>query len=473
MRNLMRPPGWLVILLLLVPSLVQAQAGDGRIYVNRIVFQGTDRIDDEVLRRELLQVEGTHIDTVALEKSRLRLERLPFVRSAQISQVPVSGAPDQVDVLITITETPAREYRLGGAYSESLRVSGFAYFVNENLLGTGQRLFARLDRSEFHTAFRLSHTGRYAHPKDLSRTAEFSLRQFDRLTADTTELEGDLARASLEYRYPVAERQALRLGLAIQDSELRTGSLASTQLEDWIRNNGNPEEAGGVSSTDALFAEFLLGWSRDTRDRNVFPGSGSEQQASLHLAAPGSDIEYYTVAYELDKFWSFAGGWTAMNRTRVRFGSAWGSNTTSLPPNLNRFAGGANSVRGYRENRLGPKDSLGNPYGGNLLFSNQIELMFPLPEKWQRRTRIGLFYDVGNVFSTEDISFLDDAGGALDYSFDVSELRHSAGVAAQVLLPLGLLRLSYGVPLNADEDNPNRFLRDDIERFQVTVGVSF
>ena len=99
--------------------------------------------------------------------------------------------------------------------------------------------------------------------------------------------------------------------------------------------------------------------------------------------------------------------------------------------------------------------------------------MVPLPEKWQRRTRIGFFYDVGNTFSTEDVIFLDDAGEELDYSFEFSELRHSAGISARILIPLGLLRLSYGIPLNEDDDNPNRFLRDDVERLQIAIGVSF
>ena len=99
--------------------------------------------------------------------------------------------------------------------------------------------------------------------------------------------------------------------------------------------------------------------------------------------------------------------------------------------------------------------------------------MMPLPKKWQRHTRIGFFYDVGNVFSTENIGFLDDDGQRLDYGFDLSELRQSAGIAAQFRLPLGVLRLSYGVPLNADHNNPNRFLRDDIERFQIAIGVDF
>ncbi|MGI9233771.1 MAG: BamA/OMP85 family outer membrane protein [Woeseiaceae bacterium] len=469
----MRHLSLLTLVLVLLPALVQAQAGDGRIYVKRIIFLGTENIDDDVLRRELLQVEGTYIDTVAVEKSRLRLERLPYVEHAEVSQRPVKDAPDQVDVLIAITEAPAREYRVGGAFSESLRLSGFGYFVNENLLGTGQRFFARVDASEFHTAARLSHTDPYAHPNGVSRTIGLSSKWFDQLTADTTELEGDLVTASLEYGYRIAERQSIRLGLALEDAELTTGALASTQLEDWVRNNGNPTVRGNESSTDTLTAELLFGWHHDTRDRKVFPNTGLEQELRLRAAVPGSDVEYYAVEYELTKYWPLNSGWTAMIGTRLGFGQKYGSKTTSLAPNLNWFAGGPDTVRGYRENRLGPQDSLGNPYGGNLLVSNQFELMMPLPKKWQKHARIGFFYDIGNVFSTEDVSFLDDAGQNLDYTFDFSGLRQSVGISAQILMPLGLLRLSYGVPLNAEDDNPNRFLRDDIQRFQIAVGVSF
>ena len=131
----------LALLIVLIPTWVLAQAGDGRIYVQRIIFEGTDAIDDEVLRRELLQLEGTYINTVALENSRLRLERLPYVERAVVNQRPVKDAPDQVDLIFTITAAPARQYRFGGAFSESLRLSGFGYFINENLFGTGERLF--------------------------------------------------------------------------------------------------------------------------------------------------------------------------------------------------------------------------------------------------------------------------------------------------------------------------------------------
>ena len=463
----------LAFLIILMPSLLQAQAGDGRIYVRRIEFLGTDRINDKVLRRELGQLEGSHINTVELEQSRLRLERLPYVERAQIIQSPVNDAPDQVDLVITITEAPARQYRVGGAYSESLRLSGYAYFINENLLGTGQRFFARADVSEFHTAAQVSHTDPFARPNGVSRTVAIEWRDIDQLTADTSELEADLTRARLEYGYQVTQQQSIRLGLAVQDAEVIAGPLASDQLLDWVRNNGNPTIQSDQVSTDYLSVDFLFGWQHDTRDRRVFPNSGLVQVLNLRITIPGSEIEYYTIDYELSKYWPLNGGWTAKLNTKLGYGAKYGSSTTSLAPNLNWFAGGPNSVRGYRENRLGPQDSLGNPYGGNLFVSNQFELMMPLPKKWQRYTRIGFFYDIGNVFSTENIGFLDDDGQSLDYGFDLSELRQSAGIAAQFRLPLGLLRLSYGVPLNADHNNPNRFLRDDIERFQIAIGVDF
>jgi len=463
----------LALLIMLMSALVHAQAGDGRIYVRRIEFLGTDRINDQVLRRELRQLEGTHINTAELEQSRLRLERLPYVEHAQVALIPVQDAPDQVDVLITITEAPARRYMGGGGYSESQRVSVHGYFINENIFGTGQRFSARAEASEFRTATELSYTNPYAGSDGISRTIAIEWRDIDQLTADTTELNADLTRVRLEYSYQIAERQAIRLGLALQDSELTTGLLVSDQLADWVRNNGSSTVRGNTSSTDFLTADFLFGWHHDTRDNKLFPNKGAEQLLNLTIAVPGSEVEQYTIDYELSKYWPLNGGWTAKLRTKLGFGAKYGSKTSSLAPNLNWFAGGPNSVRGYRENRLGPKDSLGNPYGGNLFVATQFELLVPLPKKWQRRTRIGFFYDIGNVFSTESINFLDDNGQIVDYRFEISELRRSVGVAAEIRIPLGVLRLSYGVPANAHDDNPNRFLRDDIERFQIGIGVDF
>lgn len=465
--------GYVWVLLALAANVAVAQSAAGRIYVQRIEFSGTEHIDDEVLRRQLLQYEGTYLNTVALEQSRLRLERLPYVESARVELEPVVGATDQTNIKITVSESPARRYGIGGGYSESQRASVNGHFINDNLLGTGQRFAARIETSEIRTAADLSYTNPFAHPDGVSRTFALAFRNIDQLTADTSEFEVNVLAGRLEYQYQIAERQSVRVGISLQDAELVAGPLASDQLLDWVSDNGSSSERNGFPTTDYLSGELLFGWHYDSRDGPVFPTSGLEQLLAVRVSVPGSDVNYYTAEYELSRYWPLTGGWVAKFDTRLGYGASYGSDTSTLPPNLNWFAGGPNSVRGYRENRLGPKDSLGNPYGGNLFTAARLELITPLPEKWSNKLQLALFYDVGNVFSTEGQRFLDDDGQPLDYGFEFSELRHSAGIAAKVLLPVGILGLSYGLPIGADEDNPNRFLRDDIERFQITIGVEF
>ena len=194
---------------------------------------------------------------------------------------------------------------------------------------------------------------------------------------------------------------------------------------------------------------------------------------TFRAALPGSDIDYYLADYQFAKHWPLTGRWDARFDARFAYGDKFGSSTSALPPYLNLFAGGPNSVRGYREAGLGPKDSLGNPYGGDFLAAAQFELMMPLPEKWRQRMRLGVFYDVGNAFSSGGQTFTDASGAPLDYGFEFSRLRQSVGLSARIRMPFGLLRLSYGVPIDADETHPNAFLRDDVEHFQVALDIGF
>ncbi len=463
----------LLCVLILAPDAAEAQSASARIYVRRIEFQGAEGIDDEVLRRELLQLEGAYLNTVALEQSRLQLEQLPYIEGARAVLQPIDGISDQVDVLITVTRAPPRRYGGGGAYSEAQRASVHGYFTNENIFGTGQRFSAAANVSEFRTVAELSHTDPFTRSARVSRTLSLTSRQVDQLTADTAEMEVDLTSARLAYSWRTGERQATSLGLALNDVALTTGSLASEQFLDWVQRNGNPSTDDTAFSTEFWSADFLLRWRQDTRNRRVFPDRGIEQSLTFRAAIPSSEAEFYTIDYELTKYWPLMGQWTARLDAKLGYGAAYGSATSSLPPYLNWFAGGPDSVRGYRESQLGPQDSLGKPYGGNLFVSGQFELMMPLPEKWRERLRIGVFYDVGNVFSTEDVAFLDGTGERLDHGFEFSRMRQSAGVSARVLIPIGVVRLSYGIPLNADDDHPNPFLRDDTERFQIAIGVDF
>ncbi|HEY8508792.1 MAG TPA: BamA/TamA family outer membrane protein, partial [Steroidobacteraceae bacterium] len=141
------------------------------------------------------------------------------------------------------------------------------------------------------------------------------------------------------------------------------------------------------------------------------------------------------------------------------------------------FAGGPDSVRGYRESRLGPKDSNGLPYGGNLKVIGRAELILPIPEKWRTSARLSAFYDIGNVFSTGHVQFVgkpqpDGSRPPVDYDFAYDRLKHSTGLAVQWLAPLGLFRFSYAFPLNVDKGDNVRY-EDEEERFQFSIGQAF
>jgi len=449
-----------------MPLAGAAQAG--RTYVRRIEFEGVTSIQDEVLRREMLVPEGTYLDVVALEQSRRRLERLPYIDSVRIALRPVPDVPDLVDVVVTITETPARRYGGGAGYAESLGVSVQGYFTHENLFGTGQRFSADVDVSEHRRFASLSHTDRYAHRDAVSRHVALTGRRIERLAEDSSELDADLSAARLEYGYRSGLWQHVTLGLELADTTLAPGALTNDQLLDWIAVNGDTR--AGSPATQFTELDFLLRWRYDTRDRTIRPARGTEHALSLTAALPGSEVEYYVLDYELAYYRPISERWTAALRAQLALGEAYGGQTSSLPPYLNRFAGGPGTVRGVRAAGLGPRDSLGNPYGGNLLTAAQLEVLTPWPGRAGERLRVGFFYDLGNVSDTEGVAFTDSAGQPLDYSFNGSDLQHSVGIAAEVLIPLGMLRLSYGIPIDRDT---TPFGRVEEDRFQISVGVDF
>jgi outer membrane protein insertion porin family len=460
----------IALIALLVSTTSAAQPG--RVYVRHIEFVGIAGIREQVLRREMLQLEGAVADLGALTRSRDRLERLPYVASAEIRLREVPDAVDLVDVVVTITQAPARRYGAGGGWSASMGPSVFGYYVDENLLGAGQRLAIEADISEIRRTGTFSHTEPYATPEGVSRTIALGGHYSDRLTHDTSRLRTNHYHLTWQYGWAIGEAQRIRVGVALRSTDLETRSGGARELADWIMGNGRPRIRDDRVATRFTEVDLLVGFHHDTREGAIFPERGTEHAFELRAAAPGSQVEYYMLEHRFAGHRPVLDEWTAILRTRLAFGAAYGGDTTSLPPQLHWFAGGPETVRGFRENRLGPRDSLGNPYGGNLLVSAQLELMRRLPWPQLDRIRVGPFVDAGNVFHTEDVTFRDAFGRPVDHGFDVAELRVAAGVAAHWALPVGTVRLSYGVPLHRRSDaDPVR--RDEVRRFQVAIGLGF
>jgi outer membrane protein insertion porin family len=245
-----------------------------------------------------------------------------------------------------------------------------------------------------------------------------------------------------------------------------------------VLSNGNPFVQGESPFSGTIFGtefdtvELIAGWTYDSRNRALFANRGTRQQLFLSFAVPGSDVEYYQARYSFTKYFPlWSNKWTLRVNAELGVGEALGD-TTALPPYKQFYGGGPQSVRGFKESYLGPRDSYGRPYGGNMLVASQVELIIPLPEKWSSQARASLFYDVGNVFNTGEVLFTDKLGSPIEYKPDVDELRSSVGIGVQWLAPLGLFRFSYAYPLNPYSGN-DRYYGDELERFQFSIGQAF
>jgi outer membrane protein insertion porin family len=216
-----------------------------------------------------------------------------------------------------------------------------------------------------------------------------------------------------------------------------------------------------------------VSWNYDSRNRSLFANRGQRHSFGLAYTVPGiSDVQYYVASYEFIKYVPLFGRFTWQVGADVAYGMDIGE-TTALPPYRQFYAGGPETVRGYRESRLGPKDDFGRPFGGNLKVTARTELLIPLPQKFETSARLSWFYDLGNVFSTGNrYSFLGRSGQPVEYDFGYDKLKHSTGIAVQWLAPLGVFRFSYAVPLNAYKGDANLY-PDEIEKFQFSVGQAF
>jgi len=450
-----------------------------RVYVRNITFAGATGIRDEVLRREMRQLEGSWLSNVAVERSKQRIQRLAYVKDVEFETVPVPGSPDLVDVNFNVEE--GQSATLGGSvgYSEYYKATLSGNLADANFLGTGQRVSLDITHGSFNEVFSISHTEPYTTLDGVSRTIDVLYRDVSQLNSRTSDFSTKTWLTGATYGYPISERQVLRFGGSWQHVELATSTFSSLQLQDWVGSNGD-QIGGSFGSFDIIGSryrvfELTAGWSFDSRNRVLFPTAGASHRLSLSATVPGSEVEWFTAEYDYEQFWRVP--LPLVNRIPLRFhthlgyGTALGD-TTALPPNRRFFLGGSDSVRGFDVASLGPRDSLGNLYGGDLSLSGQIEAILPIPERFRASARATVFFDFGQNYDLGGTRFTDKGGFPADYSFDLGQLRSSVGIGVEWLAPLGLFRFSYAFPLryrNATELDYG----DDTEGFQFEIGKTF
>lgn len=431
-----------------------------KVYVRRINFAGNYKTQDEVLRREMRLMEGGELVNSKLERSKIRLQRLPYVEEVSIDKQPVAGTDDLVDVNIDITERLSGSFNIGAGFSQS---QGFVFNLGlkmENLLGTGQRLALNFSNDDANQVYSVSFTDPYYTVDGISRTFNFSYRKRDASEEEINNFLTNTYGANVIYGIPLTEFDSIRLGIGFENTDILRSTVTETSadVQDFLNayGEGEVDVDGNYIEASIQAATLVASFTHDTRNRTVFATKGSSQSVILDMTAPGSDLEYYKFTYRNKFYFGLTEDLTLLLNSNIAFGDGYGDNEV-LPFYERFYAGGLRTVRGFDSNSLGPRDPLTNdPRGGDIRTVAGAEFIFPVPfmEKSPRSVRFSAFYDIGNVY-------LKDEGG-----FDREELRSSVGVSFVWLAPIGPLQFSWARPIEKKEG-------DDTQNFQFSIGSFF
>ena len=420
-----------------------------RVYVRRINITGNAKTRDEVVRREIRQLEGAWYSTEKVNRSKVRLERLGFFSEINVETPAVPGTTDQVDVNFTVTERSTGSIQLGAGYSTSEKLILSTSISQNNIFGTGNALTLSLNTGSLSRTVAVSYYNPYYTDEGIGRG--FSV--YDR-KVDTANLSGVAPYSSesiggdINFSVPLSETDAIGFGAGAEHTKLGVFTTSALRYLDFVNRFG--------STTNTIKA--TASFSRDSRDSVLFPTQGLLQQYSMEVGLPGGDLHYYRG----DIHGQYLVPLSAIFLPRIslslngEYGFANGLGDQPLPFFKNFFGGGVGSVRGYTTNTLGPKDPNNNAIaiGGNRLFIANAELLFPFPgSKTDKSLRLSLFADAGNVYGPGD-------------TFGTASLRYSAGTALTWYSPVGPLKLSYAVPIHKQP-------LDNIERLQFTLGQTF
>lgn len=431
-----------------------------RAYVRRIEFRGNTKTADNVLRREMRQMEGGSANNALIESSKVMLERLGFFKEVRVENVPVAGTNDLLDVIYTVEEQPSGSVGASVGYSQGYGLILGANLSENNFFGTGKQVGVGLNKSKYQTSINFSYTEPYFTVDGVSVGYSVFARETDYGEYNVSSFSTDTYGASVNWSYPVTDIQRIGFGFTYENLEISSGTYDSKEISEFVTENG----------TNFDVVSGNVNWVQSTLNRGVFATRGTMQRISADLALPGSGLEYYKITYKAQHLRGLYGPLTLKLRADFGYGESYGG-TTTMPFFKNFYGGGFGSVRGFKKNTLGPQDTPPSglafyddpdPIGGNVQVEMGAEVLFPLPFlKDQRSVQSSLFLDVGNIFNTK-------CGETQVNCFkpDVGELRYSVGLGATWLSGFGPITFSIAKPLNSNDF-------DETEVFQFSLGNQF
>jgi outer membrane protein insertion porin family len=409
-----------------------------RVYVRRIDVAGNSKTRDEVIRREMRQLEGAYYDASKIQLSRRRIDRTNFFSEVTVETLPVEGSPDQVDVVYSVKEKATGSLLLGVGFSSVERIALSASVTQVNAFGTGKYLSANINSGSVNQVYALSYMDPYYTVDGVSRGFDVYRRVTDASDLAVGPYKTDSIGGGIKFGYPVAEQVSIDFGANLESVDLEIFSNSPLSYLNFVREFGS----------QYTYVSGTAGWTRDARDSLILTTAGSLQRASIELA--GGDLQYYRLGYQHQWYAPLTRTLTLHLRADIGYGG--GYNDKPLPFFKNYFAGGPGTVRGYRPFSLGPLDELGNATGGNRKLTGTAEILFPMPGAEQDRSlRLAGFVDGGQVYVDK---------------IELSELRYATGIALFWSSPMGPLRLSWAFPLNAKD-------ADRKQQLQFTFGTGF
>lgn len=411
-----------------------------RVYVRRINFVGNNKTTDEVLRRELRQMEGAMYSTANVEESKRRLSNLGYLQNVQVRAVRQPENPDVIDLEYAVTETSSATANFQVGYSDAYGLLYGANLNQSNFLGTGRRVTANFQSNNASTNISLGYYNPYYTLSGIGRGFTVYTQYADPGKVGITPFRMDTYGVALNYDIPITEYSRVNFAFGYDNIQLFINSGASYQVKQFVAEHGDHFDQ--IKGT--------LGWSRSTYDNAIFPICGWKQFLGLEIGLPfaRNSLDYYKLSYTTAYYHPIVSSFIFHAKGQLGYGNGYG-NTGQLPFFKNYYAGGIDSVRGYDDNTLGPRDSNFDPIGGNILTTGTLALIFPNPFPDQLRTSI--FVDAGNVFHND---------------IELGEIRTAAGLQFEWISPMGPIHFSFSKALN-----PGKY--DETKVFQFSLGASF
>jgi len=472
-----------------------------RVYIRRIQFVGNTKTKDEVLRREMRQMEGAWFSQSAIDRSRVRMQRLTYFETVEVETPPVPGTDDQVDVIVTVAERPAGSFTVGLGYSQVQGIIASLSIQQDNFIGSGKRLGLGVSYSKIIKSLNITYDNPYWTDDGVSRGFYGRFQEYDQGRANISTFTSSEWALGMNFGIPVTEVDYLRSGLGFRQSQINIGSFTCIQVSPenpnictefgLVPSVGDPlshsldfNGDGIIENDERQFGvlDWSVSWTRDSRNHFLNPTRGSAQSLTLQIATPGSTREYYKLYYRGAKYWPVWRGLVFSLRTNIGYGDSydnydkdskatpidipdeenWNGDCdltdvmaldTGLPFYEHFYSGGVRDLRGYDDNTLGPKDAFCRSVGGDLKVTGGAELAFPTPFAAGSGTRIALFVDTGYVYANVQ-------------AFDASKLRGSFGLSVTWEAPIGPIVISYAFPFRDREG-------DRTEDLQFSFGTTF